>query len=319
MKHPVSIIGLGVMGQRMLTNMHKYAGFAPVVAWDPDEGACRRTAEQYPRLEIAADAAAAIEHPATRVVYIASPPRSHEAHALAAIAAGKAVYCEKPLGVDVAASRRMTETAEASAAVDIVNFSLASAAATTEIERRLARGEAGELAGVDIRLHFSQWPRAWQMDAAGWLSRRAEGGFTREVLSHWIYLTQRLFGALTLHRASARYPGGDAAETHLVARLEADGLPVSVAGSVGGSGPDLVEYTIWGSRTSLRVFDWNRLFSSTGGEWQAELTHIADAREAGYELQLAHAARAVAGETHTMPGFADALAVQVLIEAMLET
>ena len=311
------MIGLGVMGQRMLANMHKYDGFAVVTAWDPDYSACRRTAEKYPDVAIAADAAAAIEHPDTRVVYIASPPQSHEPHALAAIAAGKAVYCEKPLGVDEAASRRLAESAEAAGVVDLVNFSLASAAATTEIERRLERDETGEIRGVDIRLHFSQWPRAWQVDAAGWLSFREQGGFTREVLSHWIYLTQRLFGSLTLHAASARYPGGERAETHLVARLGAEVLPVSVAGSVGGAGPDLVEYTIWGERASLRIFDWNRLLSTTGGEWQAELTDIADAREAGYELQLAHAARAIAGEAHTMPSFRDALSVQVLIESML--
>jgi predicted dehydrogenase len=319
MNHKATIIGLGVMGQRMLGNMAKYPGFDAVTAWDPDADACARTAQRYPEIRIAADAGTAIADPETTVVYVASPPVSHREHALAAMDAGKAVYCEKPLGVDVAQSRGLADAAKAAGVVNIVNFSLASALATTAIEKSLAAGECGDVLGVDIVLHFSQWPRAWQVDAASWLAKRAEGGFAREVLSHWVYLSERLFGAATLDRAWARYPQDpdDGAETHLQAALRIGALPVTVAGSVGGAGPDRVEYTVYGSRASCRIVDWNRLYRSEGGEWQADLTHIADPREAGYEAQLAHAARAVAGESHTMPDFEAALSVQALVEAML--
>lgn len=317
MPHTVAVIGLGVMGQRMLGSMAKSPHFTVVTAWDPDADACERTRELYPDIRIAESPDAAIGAPDTDVVYIASPPFSHERHASAAMGAGKAVYCEKPLGVDVAESRALVERARHAGVVNIVNFSLASAAAVGEIEKRLAVGVLGEIVGVDVRIHFSQWPREWQVDAAGWLSYRQEGGFTREVLSHWVYLTERLFGALELRRAAARYPGGDAAETHLVAELAAGALPVTMAGSVGGVGPDLVEYTIWGTKQSCRIFDWNRLFSSDGDDWKAELTHIEDPRQLGYQLQLDNAAAAIAGEDHSMPDFAAALSVQVLIEDML--
>ena len=317
MTHTVSVIGLGVMGQRMLGSMDESPHFQVVTAWDPDGEACRHTREQYPRIRIAGDADDAIASDA-EVVYIASPPVWHAEYAIAAMAAGKAVYCEKPLGVDIGESRALVERARAAGVVNIVNFSLASAAAVREIERRLAAGAVGEIVGVDVRIHFSRWPREWQAGAAGWLSYRQQGGFTREVLSHWIYLTERLFGALELHRAAARYPGGDAAETHVVAELAAGTLPVTVAGSVGGVGPDLVEYTIWGTRQSCRIFDWNRLFSSDGDEWRAELTHIEDPRRLGYQLTLDNAAAAVAREESSMPDFAAALSVQILIETMLE-
>ena len=103
----------------------------------------------------------------------------------------------------------------------------------------------------------------------------------------------------------------------MLAELQAGGLPVSVAGSVGGAGPDRVEYTIWGSRQSCRIFDWNRLVTSAGGDWQPQLTHIDDPRQLGYQLQLDNAAAAIAGASHSMPDFADALSVQMLIEDML--
>lgn len=317
MRHPVSIIGLGVMGQRMLGSMHRYAGFDAVVAWDPDEGACRETVERYPGMRIASSAQDAIGSEGSSVVYIACPPVHHEAHARAALDAGKVVWCEKPLGVDIAASEALVEHAEKSGHVNIVNFSLASAVATSEIEQMLDSGKLGDIVGIDFRAHFSQWPREWQMDASAWLSYREEGGFTREVVSHWIYLTERLFGPATLETASARYPDEARAETHLTAMLTSRGHPFSVACSVGGAGPDLVEYTIWGERGSCRIVDWNRLFTTDGIEWKAERTDVADPREVGYERQLANAANAVAGPAHSMPSFADALSVQRIVEAML--
>jgi predicted dehydrogenase len=317
--HPITIIGLGVMGQRMLTNMHQYQGFEALAAWDPSEDARRLTAERYPGVRIAHDAADAIGDRRTTAVYVASPPTAHEPHAVAAIEAGKAVWCEKPLGVDIATSERLVATAQAAGVVNMVNFSLASATATREVERCLGEGALGELAGIDIRIHFSKWPREWQLGAASWLSYRAEGGFTREVVSHWIYLTERLFGPLRLLHHAARYPAGDLAESHVHAGLETrDAVPVSVAGSIGGAGPDLVEYTIWGSRASYRIHDWNRLRSASGAEWRDELSDIPDPREAGYQLQLANAAQAAAGQPHSMPDFRQALSVQRLIEAMLE-
>ena len=219
------------------------------------------------------------------------------------------------------ASTELVEAAERHGCVNIVNFSLASAAATQEVERQLGGGELGALAGVDIRLHFSQWPRAWQMDAASWLSLRAQGGFAREVLSHWIYLTERLLGEAVLDGAHVTYPCGadneGHAETHLLARLSVGSLPVTVAGSIGGVGPDRIEYTLWGERRSCRIHDWNRLRTSEGGPWQEALTDLADPRETGYRLQLDNAAAAFSGQPHSMPVFEDALRVQLLIEALL--
>ena len=293
------------------------ARFSAVSAWDPDAGARDHTHHLYPQIRIADSAEDAISGQDSEVVYIACPPVWHKEYAVAAMEAGKAVYCEKPLGIDLAQSRDLVERARDAGIVNIVNFSLASAAAVTEMEKLLRAGALGDLAGVDVRVHFSQWPREWQMDAADWLSYREQGGFTREVLSHWVYLTERLFGRAELVSAAARYPGDKLSETHVIAELQAGPLPVSIAGSVGGAGPDLVEYTVWGSRQSCRIVDWNRLFTSDGGQWQAQLSHIDDPRQLGYQLQLDNAAAAIAGGDHSMPDFADALSVQTLIENML--
>ncbi|MCH9673943.1 MAG: Gfo/Idh/MocA family oxidoreductase [Gammaproteobacteria bacterium] len=317
-QHPVAVIGLGVMGQRMLANMHKYPGFEPVVVWDPDPQACRSTAERYPMLRVADSANDAITASNVACVYIACPPQHHYAAATEAFAAGKSVWCEKPLGVDAETSAALVSAATASGLANIVNFSLASAIATHELEGRLKRGALGEIQSIDLRLHFARWPRQWQEAASSWLSFRKEGGFTREVVSHWVYLTQRLFGTPVLEHARCRYPDAHHAETHLLAMLDVGGLPFSIAASSGGVGPDIVEYTVQGERGAFRIHDWNTALVSDGHSWQSCRDDIVDPREAGYQAQLANAANAIAGRAHTMPDFRFAFEVQTTIEAMLE-
>ena len=317
MDHKTALIGLGIMGQRMLGSMQRYAGFEAVVAYDPDAQVRRDIAAAYPMLELADSAAQANQAAGVTTTYIACPPLHHATHALAAFEAGKAVWCEKPLGVDVAASEQLVVAAQRSGQVNIVNFSLASAVATAEVETLLENGALGDIVGVDFRAHFAMWPRQWQENAASWLALRFEGGFTREVASHWIYLTERLFGPLTLESADCRYPGGEACETHLLARLRSGDIPCSIACTAGGAGPDLVEYTIRGSKLSARILDWNQLYTTSGDAWDRRREDVSDPREAGYERQLDNAARAIRGEAHSMPDFAAALSVQKLIERML--
>lgn len=319
MKPRIAFIGLGIMGHRMLTNMTAHGGFTLLGGWDPSPAALSRTRAAFPDLPLAETPESLIADPAADVVYIACPPKAHKDHALAAIAAGKAVFCEKPLGVDLADSRAMTERAEAAGVKNAVNFPFADAQAVNTMKAALDAGALGALAGIDVRLHFSRWPRGWQADAA-WLARRAEGGFVREVFSHFAYLTQRLLGPAKLVHASVRYPADPAlCETHFLARLECAGVPVSVAGGAGGLGPDRIEYTLWGSKTSYRLWDWNRLQSATGAHWRDELTEIEDPRQDGYRRMLDNLRAFLADEAHTMPSFREALAVQDLVEAILRS
>lgn len=103
----VAIVGLGVMGQRMLANMLKTGGFDPARAWDPSPAACDAARALHPGIEIVADPMAMIAADATDLVYIATPPDNHAEYALAAADAEKPIYCEKPLGTDVEASRHL--------------------------------------------------------------------------------------------------------------------------------------------------------------------------------------------------------------------
>jgi predicted dehydrogenase len=60
------------------------------------------------------DAKSLIEDPEVNAIYIATPPNVHEVYAIAAMQAGKPVYVEKPMGLDVAACIRMKEFSDKS-------------------------------------------------------------------------------------------------------------------------------------------------------------------------------------------------------------
>ena len=321
MNPSVVYIGLGVMGQRMLTNMHKYGGFKLAGGWDPSPEACSQARAIVADLPIADNPESLIEAADTDLVYIACPPAHHKHYAMAAIRAGKAIYCEKPLGIDIAESRSLVEAVETAGTTHCVNFSLATAAAVEFIEEGLNNGAIGDVQGVDIHLHFSKWPRDWQVPAA-WLSERAEGGFVRETFSHYAYLTQRLFGPVTIKQAYSRYPDDDiSAETQSMAALDCGGIPVSFIGGVGGinsSGADKIEFTVWGTNGVYRLYDWNRIRTSTGDEWTEQLTDLGDLREEGYKRALSNVGQMMRGEPHSMPSFRDALEVQKIVEGILE-
>lgn len=58
------------------------------------------------------DATALINDPDVNAIYIATPPNVHEAYAIEAMQAGKPVYVEKPMAIDVAACNSMKAFSE---------------------------------------------------------------------------------------------------------------------------------------------------------------------------------------------------------------
>jgi len=57
------------------------------------------------------DANELINDPEINAIYVATPPDSHEQYTIAALHAGKPVYVEKPMALDLAASTRMLQVA----------------------------------------------------------------------------------------------------------------------------------------------------------------------------------------------------------------
>ncbi|MDX1779724.1 MAG: Gfo/Idh/MocA family oxidoreductase [Thalassovita sp.] len=311
-----AIIGLGIMGQRMLEHMQRHPGYAPVALWDPNEGACAAALKLAPGAEIAASAEAAIA--AADLVYLACPPAPRKAYALAAAEAGKAVFLEKPLGVDVAESEDLVARLKAFGVPAAVNFTQAAGDAMTDVSAAAKSGGLGDLEGADIVVTYGAWPRAWQK-AADWLRFRDEGGMTREVISHFLFFSERILGPLSLVWARPSYPADPAlCETHLLARLEnAEGRPVTIMASVGGAQPDRQELTIKGTKVSRRITDFYVDAASDGGEYVEVRERPKDPRAASLKAQLDDLLLCIDGKPNRLATPEEALRVQKLVEAML--
>lgn len=317
MKHKFAIIGLGIMGRRMLENVLRHPDFEVCGVWDPSADSIQKTLALCPDAPIAASAEAAMQD--AHVVYLACPPGPRKNYALQAAANGQGVFMEKPLGTNNAESRDLLSKLATARLPSVVNFTQASSRGFEELSRAIQAGETGELQGIDIVVNYPAWPRAWQKEA-DWLRFRDEGGYTREVISHFLFLAGRYLGPLTLQYASPRYPADPSlCELDILARLTtADGRPVTVLGTTGGMQPDRQEVTVRGSRISYQFREFSNLWRSDGGPWQDALDWSQeDPRTSALQRQLTEVDKWLKGQAHKLATAEEALAVQELIEAML--
>ena len=317
MTHKIAIIGLGIMGRRMLENALQHPAFEVCGVWDPSAASVAKTQEMAPSVHVAAHAQAAMA--GADVVYLACPPGPRKTYALQAAAAGQGVFMEKPLGTDNAQSRDLVAQLRQARLPGVVNFTQAASRGFEELNRAIAAGETGELLGIDIVVNYPAWPRAWQKDA-DWLRLRDEGGYTREVISHFLFLAGRFLGPLTLQHASPRYPQDPTlCELDMLARLTtSDGKPVTVMATTGGQQPDRQEVTVRGSRMNHQFREFFQLWRSDGGPWvEAVDWRTEDPRTSALQRQLSEVDLWLRGQPHKLATAEEALAVQELVEAML--
>ena len=307
----LGILGLGVQGRRMISRLPEHGGVRAVAAWDPDPS---RLGD--PGVLLAPSAEALVEMPAVDCVFIASPPALHMEQSNLAFDAGKAVFCEKPLAVDAGEARDTIARIERQGLRAAVNFSLAASAGLDLLLQPLDAHELGLPRGIEIEVAFKEWPRPWQSGAGRWLAERKEGGFTREVLSHFVFAAQRLLGAAEVVRSRVAYPaGGVGAEVAISAELTASGLPVRIEGRVGGDAADFNRFTLACERGNLEFREWLAKVKRPGS---GSFEPVAPAGRAGYLRQLDQLVAFVRGEGHVLPDFAEALAVQETIESLLK-
>ncbi len=311
-----AIIGLGIMGRRMLEHMRLHEDFSPTALWDPSPASCRQAQEIALGSAIMDSAEIAIRN--ADLVYLACPPVPRKAYALEAASAGKAVFLEKPLGVDIDESADLVRRLGKSGVPAAVNFTQAAGNALSEISQAAATGELGDIVGIDIVVTYSNWPRNWQREA-DWLRFRQEGGMTREVISHFLFFSERLLGPLSLVFSHPSFPtDSKLCETHMLARLESsDGQPVTILASVGGAQPDRQELTIKGSRRSRRVADFFRDLMSDGGKFLPVGDEPADPRATSLRAQLDDLLLLLNRQPNRLASPEEALRVQILVEGML--
>ena len=199
-----------------------------------------------------------------------------------------------------------------------VNFTQASGVALADILKSKNNDEMGEMLGVDIIVTYSSWPRQWQKEA-DWLRFKKEGGMTREVISHFIFFTERVIGPLKLIWANTFYPTDpELCETSVFAKLEnKDGLPVNIFASVGGMQPDRQELTIKGSKNSRKVSEFYKESVSNGNKFISLREEPKDPRAVSLKAQLDNLVLKINNKPSSLATIYEAFRVQILVEGIL--
>ena len=312
----VAIIGLGIMGTRMLQHMRKHKEFNPNYLWDPNPIACEKAIKQDSETKIMKNADEAIKK--ADLVYLACPPTVRETYAMKAVEMGKALFLEKPFGIDVQNSKNFLEKLKKYHVPIAVNFTQAAGVALKDLLESKNNGEMGEILGVDIIVTYPSWPRKWQKEA-DWLRFKKEGGMTREVISHFLFFTERVLGPLKVMWAHTSYPTDPLlCETAVLAKLEnKDGLPVNIFASVGGVQPDRQEFTIKGSKKSRKVAEFYKDSESVGDNFISLREEPKDPRAVSLKSQLDHLKLKINNKSNSLATIDEAFRVQMLVEEIL--
>ncbi|RYY66142.1 MAG: Gfo/Idh/MocA family oxidoreductase [Chitinophagaceae bacterium] len=165
--------------------------------------------------------------PAVNAVYIATPPRYHEAYTLQALAAGKPVYVEKPMALDAAAATRMADAARAAGLPLCVAHYRRAQPLFRKVKELLDAGAIGTVRHLRLELWephegglVARTELPWRLDPA-----ESGGGLFYDLAPHALDLLHYFFGAPEAaaglswnsygHYAAddttagtARYPGG---------------------------------------------------------------------------------------------------------------
>jgi len=114
-------------------------------------------------------------------VYISTTNEKHRAQALAAVAAGRHVLCEKPLALTVADARAMVRAAADAGVVFATNHHLRNAGSHLAIKQLIDDGRIGEVLSMRIfhAVLLPEFLRGWRIDNPG-----AGGGVILDIVVH---------------------------------------------------------------------------------------------------------------------------------------
>jgi predicted dehydrogenase len=198
-------LGIGLIGSGFMGLCHSLAFRAapgifnlpaqPVLELlaDIDDEAARRAADQFGYARSTGDWRALVADPKVDLVDIAAPNVLHKPIALAAIAAGKPVYCEKPLAPDAADAKILMDSAAAAGVKTMVGFNYLKNPIAALVREIVASGEIGEVIGfrginAEDYMADPATPYSWRLEPAG------GAGVLTDLGSHIISMARFLIG-----------------------------------------------------------------------------------------------------------------------------
>jgi predicted dehydrogenase len=197
------LIGIGFMGKAHAIALNAvgtvFSEIEPPVCEllaDRSEQSARSAASAFGFLRATSDWRALISDPRVDVVDICTPNHLHYEMAAAAIAAGKHVYCEKPLALDSTEARALCEAAESAGVHNAIGFNYICNPLLAVAHDAIAAGEIGEVCGlrgwyVEDYMADPAVPYSWRCQR-----RLAGSGALADLGSHLVNLVHYLLGPI---------------------------------------------------------------------------------------------------------------------------
>ena len=202
-------VGIGLIGTGFIGKCHAIAyrsvgavfdGGPPsrleMVA-DVSQEAASAAARSFGFARATGDWRVLVRDPAVDIIVIATPNHLHREMALAAIAAGKHVHCEKPLALSAPEAKEMTEAAEAAGIRTLVGYNYLCNPAVMHARHLIAEGRIGDV--IHFRGTHNEDYLADPEVPFSWRSERALAGFGAlwDLGSHIVSLAHLLVGEVT--------------------------------------------------------------------------------------------------------------------------
>jgi predicted dehydrogenase len=200
-------LGIGIIGTGFMGKAHGFAYRLAKAAFpdlpvlrleaiaDVNAAAAAASAEQFGFARASADWRSLIDDPAINVISITTPNLFHKEMALAAIAAGKHVHCEKPLAPTLADAEAMMLAAEAARVTTQVGYNYIKNPMLKLAREMVESGELGTITGfrgihAEDYMADPEAPYSWRLDPAG------GPGVIADLGSHIIGMARFLLGPI---------------------------------------------------------------------------------------------------------------------------
>lgn len=259
----VAMIGIGAIGERVLRKFQYHSGVELVAVCDQNAEKLQSLKEDLEDVSLHTDYVEMMQKNEIDLVYIAVPPKYHYEIALYVLKQNKHVLCEKPLANSLNEALEMLQVAKDAQVTHAMNFPMVYTNVYQLFKDKVVTGEIGEVKRVEVHLHFTEWPRAWQKN--NWISSREQGGFIREVAPHYIHMIHDMLGDLKDITSLVEYPEDESlCETSFVSHMKLpNGVTVLFNGVSGIGQKEHLSFKVFGEKGTLELTNWSQLSMSS--------------------------------------------------------
>ncbi len=185
----VAILGCGQMGYNVVRTLENSPMVRDITGFDPNPERLEDLNKTF-GVKSARSLEEVLQNPEIKLVFVTASNNAHKDLAVAALEAGKAVMCEKPMATTIPDAEAMVQAAERTNGFLQIGFELRYSHLYTTVKDWIDRGLLGRVLNTQCTYATSAWGRhdVWRV------ASKSSGGMFGEKLSHYVDLVRWWIG-----------------------------------------------------------------------------------------------------------------------------